>query len=440
MGYHWYLTRHTSFYANWPPGHEILTALVLHLAPDPAWAGRLLSLVAGTAAVPLLHRLTARLFGGEAAVVAAALLALNPIHAALSATSLSDTLGLAAMLGLLVAAYRLAETPRSSVVWLALTGTALLATSTRFELWLVLPILVLHNLARTRSLAHTALAAAAVSLFPALWLAERASRGGMLAAYDLVARSARFVGAAPVDLASAAANLGDALAILLGSVVVWLAPLGLVALLLGARPVGRRADRIAWLALLAAFAAFFLRFAADRGTALLPRYVLVLAVLLLPAAALALAACLRPRPVARAGATLAAVAMLYVAYARDLDLHLVKEVPAATREAGAWLSARPADERILITRMAWQSSYLPVAARLEPERYRIISDYLPDEQLRDFARQGRPTLIVTRDTDADQLLHVCRVTGLRARTSGLVARFGRIAVLALEPAPCDAPG
>ena len=435
-GWHWYLTHHVSFAGVWPPGHEILVGLVLYLVPDPAWAARLLSLAAGTLGIPLLAALAGRLFGRVAAAIAALGLALNPMHAALSATSLSDTVGIAALLGLVLAAFHLADTPRRAGPWLALTVAALIGTSIRFEFWLALPLVTLHHLARTRSLARTALVALAMAPFPALWLAERASQGGLAAAYADAISGAAYVGAHSVDLVTGAANAAATLVALMGGPLVWLGLLGLATLPLRLHRPGPWPDRALPLALLALETLFLAKFAADRGAALWPRYLATELVLLLPFAAGALAVCVRPTAVRAAAAALALAAACYATWARAPDLYLVRAIPDATREAAAWIAMRPSDEAFLMTRMSWQASYVPVLDRLPPQRYRVLSDWLPEADLRDFVRTRHPAYVLTRADDAGLLVRLCREGGLMARADRPLATFDHLVVLPLEQGPC----
>jgi hypothetical protein len=86
--------------------------------------------------------------------------------------------------------------------------------------------------------------------------------------------------------------------------------------------------------------------------------------------------------------------------------------------------------------MSWQASYVPVLDRLPPQRYRVLSDWLPDAELRDFAQRQRPAFVLTRPDDAALLANLCRETGLTARADRPLARFDRLTVLPLEPGGC----
>jgi 4-amino-4-deoxy-L-arabinose transferase-like glycosyltransferase len=440
LGWEWYLTHYASFHGHWLPGHSVLIGFVLHLAPDPALAGRLLSLTCGTASLPLLAALTRRLFGWPwAAAVAALLLALNPLHVALSVTSLSEGPAIFALLALLLAAFRLADEPRRPGAWAAVAAASLMGASIRFEFWLALPVVLLHHLVRTRSVWRGVLLALLLAPFPALWHAQRLPHSGLAVSYAGTVSGREVIGAYAVDAASGTLVFGTTLLAALGAPLLLLAALGLVGLSAGVRRPGRRADLAALLLLLAVQAACLARLATDFGVSFRARFVAAEAVLLLPLAGFAVAACLRPRPVAGAAVLMGALAMLHAAQALDLDL--VRGIPEPTRQAAAWVARRPPDEAFLMTRMGWQSTYVPVLARLDPQRYRTVSHWLPDEELRHFARTSYPAYVITRGSDGDLLERLCRVAGLKARADGPVARFGGLAVLPLAPEPegCATP-
>ena len=89
-----------------------------------------------------------------------------------------------------------------------------------------------------------------------------------------------------------------------------------------------------------------------------------------------------------------------------------------------------------MTRMSWQASYVPVLDRLPPQRYRVLSDWLPDADLRDFAATRHPAFVLTRADDAALLVHLCREAGLTAHADRPLATFQHLVVLPLEPGRC----
>ncbi len=118
---------------HWLPLGEVLVGLANLLVPDPLWAARLPSLVAGCLSPLLLAVLAAGLWGRRVGLAAGLLLALLPIHVALSASALFDAPSLGFLLLALLASRRLAGAARPAGPLLALTLAGALATGTRYE-------------------------------------------------------------------------------------------------------------------------------------------------------------------------------------------------------------------------------------------------------------------------------------------------------------------
>lgn len=396
------------------------------------WTARLVSLAAGSASVPLLGLLAAALFGRPAGLLAALLLACLPMHVALSATSLSDAPSIAALLAALWATLRLGRQPRDPSAWAALLLGGLAGTAMRFDFWLVLPFLALHHLLARRSLAAAIPFGLALSPFPACWLAATLSQGGIEAAYAKALSGAAFVGASPYGAPRAAWSFLATLDALTGPPLILATMVGLP-LCLRAGFARQRLGALLLSALLAGETAFMLKWAADRGAALWPRYLLTEALLAIPFAALALAR-LPGGAASRAGVVAVAVAAMPLStFAARTDLYLARAVPADIAAAAAWLAARPGDEALVLTRMGWRSSYIPPLDRLAPERYRIVSDWIGDAELADFAAERRPAVLVTAPGDRDLVERLARATHLLPMPPPL-ARFGDVLLFRLEPA------
>jgi hypothetical protein len=301
-------------------------------------------------------------------------------------------------------------------------------------------VVTLYHIYRTGSVPRTVLFALLLLPFPLIWFIGRMGIGGIGATYAGAVSGLEEVGAQAVDLFTGSTILLDTLGSLLGGPMLWLAILGFVALAVPALRPPRMAEIVTLLVLVVLETLFLTKFAADLGSSFWPRYTAGVAVLLLPFAAFGLIAVIRPGPVAAIAALLAVVAMITAAFFRSVDLYIVREIPPSTREASSWVEHRPAEERLLLTRMGWQSSYIPLLARLDRDRYRIISHWLPDEELRWFACEQMPAYIITRDTDVNLLERMRRVAGVKARLDAPIARFGRMAALPLDDQDCARPG
>ena len=113
---------------GWLPGFTYLAGTVSFAIPDPMIAPRLVNVILGTASVPLLYAGARRIAGHAAALAAAVILAVLPLHVGLSASSLTEAGFVFAMLGVLCAILQSSAQTWSSVylsdVLLAPAGVA----------------------------------------------------------------------------------------------------------------------------------------------------------------------------------------------------------------------------------------------------------------------------------------------------------------------------
>jgi hypothetical protein len=153
-------------FAQFGPLHLYLLALAEVLWPALEHTGRVVSLVVGAATAWPLHALTRRLFGARAATWAVVGFALWGLHVQASTTAASEALNLL----LVVAALALVQAWRDDGRRVSLLGAALcldLACATRYDSWLLVPMLVgvvWWHRRRWQTAAWFALAASAFAL------------------------------------------------------------------------------------------------------------------------------------------------------------------------------------------------------------------------------------------------------------------------------------
>jgi 4-amino-4-deoxy-L-arabinose transferase-like glycosyltransferase len=162
---------------SYPPLHFYLLAALRLITADLEHAPRLLSLACGLLALWPLWLLTRRWFGDGAATWAALAYAVSPLCVRVSVVSLE----VAPYLLLLLLAFE-----RFSAAWAgprpdrraALTGSLwlTLAAATRFEAWLMLPVVALVALIRDRRAGWPAVAI--MMIFPAVYLGYQAAATG----------------------------------------------------------------------------------------------------------------------------------------------------------------------------------------------------------------------------------------------------------------------
>jgi 4-amino-4-deoxy-L-arabinose transferase-like glycosyltransferase len=423
---------------HWLPLGEVLVGLANLVSPDPLWAARALSLATGSLSVAVLASLAGALIGPAAGLAAAALLALLPMHVALSATALVDAPALLFLLLAVRLALVVAEASRPALAMAGLAAAAALATGLRYEAWLLVPLLPLHQLLATGRPGRAALVLLAVLPLPAWWtLAALGGLAGLRDGLGYVTASGASVGGAAVAWPAALAVAGGRLLAALGPLTAALAVAGLWALPWRSGRA-RRAGLTLLLLLLLACLALLLVLAAGRGVSLVDRYALTAATLALPLAAAGAVGWIVAPKARIALVLLLAGGTAATTWWRPPELYLRRGLPAEVHRLAAWLDReRPPGTALLFTRAGWWPTHVVLLHPLGREEYRIVSWYLEDVALRAFLRRARPALLVTRPGD-EALVERVRAAGAEA---GLpLARFGALEVRPLRlstPAAAD---
>lgn len=144
------------------PLHLYLLALAEFLWPSLLHAGRVLSLLAGALTAWPLYAFTARRFGASAATFAVLGFAFWGLHIQCSTTSASEALNLLLVMG----AVALFDLER----WVAAALLLNLACATRFDSWLLVPLLAAAEGFRRQSVLAAVRFGALASLFAIAWL------------------------------------------------------------------------------------------------------------------------------------------------------------------------------------------------------------------------------------------------------------------------------
>jgi hypothetical protein len=153
------------------PLHIYLLALAEWLWPSLLDAGRVVSVVAGVATTFPLYSLTRRLFGVDAAVAAVVGLACWGLHVQGSTTSASEALNLLLVVAALERFAAWLSTPAAAPRDALLAALALnLACATRYDSWLLVPLLGLVVAWHRRSVLTAGWFVAASSAFATAWL------------------------------------------------------------------------------------------------------------------------------------------------------------------------------------------------------------------------------------------------------------------------------
>ena len=152
------------------PLHLYLLALAEWLWPSLLHAGRVVSLLSGIATVVPLERLSRRLFGERAASWAVFGFAFWGMHIQCSTTSASEAVNLLFVVWALERFSAWHENPDRRAALMAAALLLNLACATRYDAWLLVPLLVLAVGLKARSLRTMAWFAALSGTFAVAWL------------------------------------------------------------------------------------------------------------------------------------------------------------------------------------------------------------------------------------------------------------------------------
>ena len=422
--------------SNWLPGFKYLAGMFFLLVTDPSLSTRILNVIIGTLTLPVFYLLVRRLYGRDPALFSTALLAVLPLHVGLSASSLTEPSFLfstVAATTLLIAAL---QTPAVHRVYLSLSVLCLYwAVTTRYEAWLLIPLFPAYYYWKTRRLFGALSILCLLLTFPAGWAGMHYLRSGEPAPFlhAQLQHATTAVGAVPVELVGALRILAYRSVSHLG----WILVLGAIAgaIWWSARAIKGHIDAEGALhgSIVLVFWIFMLGFAMFRGRSVVDRNLLFGLVLTLPFMPLMLARYLRRRR--RYLVLLICVAMISMGYAylsRRPIVYVTTKQPTSIKTVAAWLETSPyRDDAILLTKMGWQSTYLPLYARKDASEFLIVSPWTKNVRLREFLAAKQPSLLITRDGDEEFQSRIEVWLGRGLRADSLVHESGGIKVFAL---------
>jgi Dolichyl-phosphate-mannose-protein mannosyltransferase len=153
---------------SYGPVHFYLVGAVMLILPDPVLAPRLLALICSIVVFVLIYKLTRRLYGPWEAIVAGILAAAHPHGVRLSVVGLEMMPYAMILIGAFLALHYFWTSDRKFAL-AALAGLLFtLAAATRFEAWIVLPIVCVAALIKEWKSGLVFCVAA--SIFPAAWM------------------------------------------------------------------------------------------------------------------------------------------------------------------------------------------------------------------------------------------------------------------------------
>ena len=443
LAYRWWMSHSIPTHGGWPPGFKLLTGAFYPVVHDPVVSTRILNVILGTATVPVFYLFVRRVYNGMVALFSALLLAVFPLHIALSATSLSEPSALfEIVLGALLVMIA-AETTRRQWLYLTLSLASLcLATMTRYEVWLLIPFFPAYYIWKTRQTFVGGVMMAVLLAFPAAWTVGNYSFGG--AGYMLHLGMAAIgdaphpsIQAHPRDFVHAVGTLGRRAVTNLGIVAVavsWGAALQLLRAAKGKleseSALYLSMATVPWLAMLVVAVA---RPNWDGDRFLLLNFVLALPLALLP---------FEPwyHTHRRVFNTILVVSVLSVAVA---NVHYVpfasfvtQKRPTDMLRTGSWLrQSAYRDDAVLLTEMHWESTYFRVYFPEFDARTLTVDSWTPDSAVPAFLAERRPAVLITGDDDEASFTRVRALLGTEAHVGHVVHSEGKVKVYLLTLSP-----
>jgi len=411
--YAWSKHPYVATHGVWLPGFTYWAGVATWVVDNPLIAPRLLNVGFGVLTIPAFYALVRRLFGPSVAFLSAATLVVLPLHVGLSASSLTEPsfllFLLLALAGLASATSGEAADRTALGVFLVCTGCAEVL---RYEVWPLVPLMLAYMLVRLRRPTLVIPAAAILLAFPAAW-----SAGNYLAFHDplygLLQGARPLEGGGTVSMRVALTNVVSEAGRHLGWLLSAVALAGLIGEVVRAARRTISAERTGYALLVLAVWTLNVGGARSVGPALYDRYLLLGYVLILPYAA---AIYLRYGGHYQHCIAIGVVgSLLCVIAAYSLYRPVVfvtRDQPTEMIALAHWLARTPyRNETVVMTRMQWQSTYLPLYLPQLIERCLLVSVWVDDGTVERFVRERRPQLLITRADDAPQRARLERIMG-----------------------------
>lgn len=419
--HNWSQSPYIAVQGNDLPALMYLAGAVNFVVGSPLYSARILNLIIGTLTVPLFYLLVHKVWGHATAIFSASILLFLPLHVGLSASSLTEATFLFTVVAGMVFLIRASADTKHQKLRLSLAILCFcLAAMTRYEAWLLMPLFPFYYFWKTRNVPTATLMALALLIFPTAWMVGNYFyEGDFLPAFSSNTKSGpEAVGAQAVDLLAAAKIIRWKSVHHLGWILFVAALWG--AILQLAQALRRKTDpeRALYIFTGCVFWMFMLYFAMSRGESLWDRYLLFGLVMALPFALLPFV-----RYVNRNNRLLALIICLGVVSAgvselsyRRPEVYVTPWEPVEIKRIAAWLKESPyREDPILLSKMGWKSTYLPLYFPQASSRFLVVSFWTEDSRLQDFLKNRQPSLLITRDGDDEFQSRIEALLGKRIR-------------------------
>jgi hypothetical protein len=292
------------------------------------------------------------------------------------------------------------------------------------------PLFPAYYFLKTRNVKTTLAIIFVLGIFPLAWLtASYAHSGDSLSGYLFDAER----GAAAVDEKAVGFLMGVAVLVHMMArnlgVILAIGIVGLVWQVARLASGKTSAEQSLYLAMVLLFWAFTVYFTSQRGWSLWNRYLLFGLVTMLPFIVLPFAGSMKRHAHLPILVVLLSVGSIGIATAWGLpSVHLRPAQPNEIKTLASWLTASPyRDDAVLLTRMGWHSTYLPLyapaLASCPSARFKVVSFWAEDPEVARFVKSERPALLITQDGDESFQARVENLFGAKLRTEDLVYRL-----------------
>lgn len=414
QAYMWYESPLLRPHMFWLPGYIYLTGAFNMVVNDPLISTRIFNLLLGTLTVPIFYLLIQRIFNHITALLCATLLVVFPLHITLSVTSLAEVSLLLEIIAGSFLVLKAAETKgwRRNINLILSIFMFSLASLTRYEAWILLPLFPTYYLLKTGRFYQSLFLAIGLALFPIVWIvANLFQTGSFLSAHG-----------ADLIIAGKGANLLGALKILarhsinyLGWIIPLLAIAGLLLLFADAAKRQLSRERLLYLAIVSVTGLFFVKFGMDIGSGMWVRYLLFIFVMVLPLGTFVINRYLnlRIKPYFIILAVFIVAAPPFVSQVvNGHELYVTQKRAHGVETLGRWFENSPfSDSSILMTKMKWKSTLLPLYVPEIAFRYLIVSDWLHEYHLRGFISTYQPQLLITQEGEQKYISRIEKIIG-----------------------------
>lgn len=437
IAYNWFQSPYFSTHGAWPPGFMYLAGIFHFLVGDPVVSTRILNLILGTLTVPFFYLLVRKVYGPSAAVFSALILVILPLHVALSATSLTEASFLFEMIAGMVFLIIASERIKGQMLYLSLSLLCIyLALMTRYEAWPLIPLFPSYYFWKTRKAPIAILILLILLSFPATWiLGNYLHTGDLFYGFSAAKIGAEAVGAQVVDLVSAIKIIGRKTITHLGWIISIAVACGVILQLIQAIKGKIDMERTLFTLVIFIFWSVMLYFAMVRGSSLFDRYLLFGIVMALPFAAFPFISHFNAYRQWLGVVTLVAIASLGVSmFSHRTFMYVTQKQPSEIKKIAAWLQdSSYSDDPVLLTKMGWQSTYLPLYLPEVASRYLIVSFWVEDSTVKEFLRDQKPSILITREGDEEFQSRIEALLGREISIEELVYKEGSINVFVLKP-------